>query len=521
VRAAAKRRSAAEPGGLHVLFASTECAPWVKTGGLADVSAALPAALGALGHEVRVLIPAYRGLRQRLAEADAEVPLPGRHGWPEARLCRLAAHGFELWLLDCPSLYDRPGGPYVDEHGVDHADNAIRFGFLSQVAAELCDHAGPWSPWQADVLHANDWQTALAPAYLARQPAARTATMLTIHNLAFQGEFDAGWAGRLGLPQEWLNVDGVLHWERISMLKAGIRHADVITTVSPTYAREILSEEHGFSLDGMMRMRAASLHGILNGIDASIWNPRTDPLIAARYAPGQWSAKAADKAALQASCGLSVDAGPLLFGMVSRLTAQKGADLVLDNLDWLIGQGAQLVVLGSGDADLQERWQAAARSHPGRVAVHVGFDEPLAHLIEAGADCFLMPSRFEPCGLNQMYSLVYGTPPLVHATGGLADTVIDVDREPERGTGFVMQVPSVDALRDAQWRALRVFADRPAWRRLQRRGMRESFDWRASAARYAELYRQASSRRGPPAGTANATTAGKPDRCSADAKENV
>jgi starch synthase len=477
---------------LRVLFVTPECAPWVKTGGLGDVSGALPRALAALGHELRVLMPAYRGLRRGL-RAGATIALAANGPWPAARLVRHESAGFELWLLDCPEFYDRPGGPYVDDSGRDHADNALRFGFLSHVAAQLCAPASPWADWRAHVLHANDWPTGLAPAYLSLMAGdtRHTATVFTIHNLAFQGLFPATLAAALGLPPEWLSVEdqGLLHWDQISTLKAGLRHADAITTVSPTYAREIQSEVLGFGMDGMLRLRADRLHGILNGIDTAQWDPQTDKLIAQRYGAGDLQAKAPNKLALQLRMGLPPDADTMLLGLVSRLTEQKGIDLVLDNIERIAESACQLVVLGRGDAALEQRLREAAAAHPRFVAVELGFDEGLAHLVEAGADCFLMPSRFEPCGLNQLYSLAYGTPPLVHATGGLADSVRDTMRHAD-GTGFVMREPTAGAL----WRALadaqRLYRDRPAWRSLQRRGMAQRLSWDDSAQRYVALYRR-------------------------------
>jgi starch synthase len=302
--------------------------------------------------------------------------------------------------------------------------------------------------------------------------------------------FPAELAQTLALPDEWLQIEhpGLLHWGKISTLKAGLRHADAITTVSPTYAREIQTEALGFGMDGMLRLRADKLHGILNGIDRDVWNPQTDRLIAQRYGAGDLSAKAANKSALQARLGLRLDSGQPLFGMVSRLTEQKGIDLVLACLGDLVDAGCQLAVLGAGDAVFEKALRAAAAAHPRQVAVHIGFDEPLAHLIEAGADCFLMPSRFEPCGLNQMYSLAYGTPPLVHATGGLADSVRDVTREAE-GTGFVMREPTASALRSALADVQALYRNTAQWQLLQRRAMAQRFDWTESAEAYVKLYR--------------------------------
>ena len=474
---------------LKILFVTPECAPWIKSGGLGDVSAALPAALGALGHDVRVLMPAYRALAALVANATERVPLAAQGVWPAASLVAVKAEGFTLWLLDCPGLYDRPGSSYGDEQGRDHADNAVRFAFLSHVAARIASAASPWADWQAQLLHANDWPAGLACAYLQQMPEPRAASVFTIHNLAFQGNFARELAPSLGLPESWLNVEGVLHWNQISMMKAALRYADAMTTVSPTYAREIQQEPLGFGLDGMLRWRASALHGILNGIDMQVWNPATDALIAAPYDAGYVaSGKRANKAALQARMGLRGDPGALLFGVVSRLTEQKGIDLILDNLPWIVSQGCQLAVLGGGDAGFERRLRDAAAAHPAQIAVHIGFDEALAHGIEAGADCFLMPSRFEPCGLNQMYSQVYGTLPVVRATGGLADSVRDADGG--EGTGFVFEEATAADLQQAMSRACRSFHSGGAWRALQARAMAQQFGWHASAMRYEEVYRR-------------------------------
>jgi starch synthase len=472
---------------LKILFVTPECAPWAKTGGLGDVSAALPAALGALGHDVRVLMPAYRALAPLVQAAEERVSVPAQGVWPAATLAAVKAEGFTLWLLDCPALYGHPGGPYGDEHEADVVLNAERFGFLSQVAARMASAASPWPQWRAQVLHGNDWPLGLAFAYLRQMPAPRAAGVFTIHNLAFQGNFPVSHARALDLPPGSLHVDGLLHWGQISMMKAALRYADALTTVSPTYAREIQQEPLGFGLDGMLRYRAADLHGILNGIDTRVWNPATDPLIAARYSQASMEGKRVNKAALQAQMGLAPEPGALLFGMVSRLTEQKGIDLLLGSLDWIVEQGCQLVVLGSGETDFEQGLRKAAAAHPSQMAVRLGFDEPLAHLIEAGADCFLMPSRFEPCGLNQMYSQAYGTLPIVRATGGLADSVRDAGSG--EGTGFAFEDDSAAALQQTMARAQRTFLEAAAWRSLQERAMAQQYTWAASAARYVEVYR--------------------------------
>lgn len=486
---------------MNVLFATPECAPWVKTGGLGDVSGALPAALAALGHDVRVLLPAYRGLNVAGQLGDG-VELPAYGPWPAAQLLPVKLpSGVTLLLLACPSLYQRPGGPYVDGSGHDWQDNAMRFGMLSRVAALLGTHHSPLPGWQAEVVHGNDWPCGLAPLYLAQQrelAAGQTvqvaASVLTIHNLAFQGVFPMETADPLGVPAFWRGMEGVEFWGQLSMLKAGLQFAHAITTVSPTYAREIQTEDFGCGLDGVLRARSSRLTGILNGIDPQVWNPAGDPLLPHRYDMADLAGKARNKADLQKACGLARKPDALLFGLVSRLTPQKGIDWVLQQLPAILEGGAQLVVLGSGDPGLQKQLAEAAARHPQSMHVRVAFDEGLAHLIEAGADCFLMPSRFEPCGLNQMYSQAYGTPPLVGGTGGLVDSVVDATLDPNGGTGFVMRSQDVAGFTDALARVRKAWKAPATWRRIQANGMRQPFGWEASAAKYVEVYRQAIAR---------------------------
>jgi starch synthase len=346
-------------------------------------------------------------------------------------------------------------------------------------------------------VHANDWPSGLAPLYLAherRQGRTAAAAVMTIHNIAFQGTFPMYVADLLGVPGEWRGIDGVEFWGQLSMLKAGLQFADAITTVSPTYAREIQTEAFGVGLDGVLRANAGHLSGILNGIDTTLWNPALDQLIPHRYTTGDLSGKVLDKAALQRRCGLDVAPQAMLFGVVSRLTAQKGIDLVLDALPSLVARGGQLAVQGQGEQALHEALLAAARAFPGAVAAQFVFDEALAHQIEAGADCFLMPSRFEPCGLNQMYSQAYGTPPLVSATGGLLDSVVDATADPDNGTGFVMASPDAAGFQDALARAMQAWREPPRWRRIQANGMARSFGWEESAVHYLQVYRQAIAR---------------------------
>lgn len=469
---------------MNILFVTPECAPWVKTGGLGDVSGALPQALAALGHEVKLLMPAYPALGPLLQGSDTGMPLALHAPWPQARLrrARPPGQGVELLLLDCPELFQRPGGPYDDSGG----DNALRFGLLCAAAAALCAEASAWRP---QVLHCNDWPTGLAPALLRREGATHTRSVMTVHNLAFQGLFPLAEGDRLGLPARWLTPEGMEYWGQISFLKAGIEFADAVTTVSPTYAHEIQQPEHGMGFDGILRDRADRLSGILNGVDAAVWNPATDVHLRARYDVSSLHLKARNKQALQERFGLEPSGAPPLFGLVGRLTHQKGIDLVLENADWLVQQGAQLAMLGTGDPGLEAWAIGLARQYPGQVAVRIGYDEALAHWIEAGADAFLMPSRFEPCGLNQMYSLAYGTPPVVRATGGLADTVVDA-ADAARGNGFAFHDATPLALRGALERALALYRDPPRWRALQQRGMAGRFDWAQAARAYEALYRE-------------------------------
>jgi starch synthase len=479
---------------LRVLFATPECAPWVKTGGLGDVSAALPAALEAGGLDVRVLLPAYRPVLAALGPQRRELAaFAATARFPAARLLEAPLpSGVPAWLLDCPELYDRDGGPYQDPAaGHDWPDNALRFAALARVAARLAGESSPLA-WRPQVLHCNDWQTALAPAYARFARGERTANVMCIHNLAFQGLFPPATAATLELPAAANSIDGGEFYGRFSFLKAGLAYADAITTVSPTYAREIQREPLGFGLQGLLAARAGRLHGILNGIDEEAWDPATDALIARRYDAARLGAKRDNKLALQRRMGLPADAGVPLFGFVGRLTEQKGVDLIVAAAPRIAAAPAQLAVLGAGERRLEDALRTLARARPREVAVETGFDEPLAHLIEAGADAFLMPSRFEPCGLNQMYSQRYGTPPVAHATGGLCDSIVDCTPTTLGGgtaTGFLFGEPTAEALADAVGRALAAYRDATTWQALQRNGMARDFGWRASAARYIELYR--------------------------------
>jgi starch synthase len=476
---------------LRILFATPECAPWAKTGGLGDVSAGLPEALATRGLDMRVLLPAYRSVLAAAGHRREIARLPAAAAFPAARLVEATLpSGVTAWLVDCPALYDRDGGPYQDPAtGNDWPDNALRFGLLARIAAMLAQ-PNP-TAWRPHVLHCNDWQTALAPAYLHFGVGPRAATLICIHNLAFQGLFPAATVAEVGLPAASFAADGVEFYGRMSFLKAGVVYADAITTVSPTYAREIQREPLGFGFQTLLAARAERLHGILNGIDVRTWNPLADPLIPRRYDGAHLDAKLEDKRALQSRMGLSPAPDVPLFGFIGRLTEQKGIDLVAAVAPALAAAPAQLAVLGTGERELEAAMRALARAQPGAVAVAIGFDEPLAHLIEAGADAFLMPSRFEPCGLNQMYSQRYGTPPIAHATGGLADSIVDcapATLADGAATGFLFREPTAEALSGAIARALAAYRDPPTWRALQRHGMARDFSWEAAAREYVHLY---------------------------------
>jgi starch synthase len=478
---------------MKALFVTPEYAGWIKTGGLGDVSAALPAALRELGIDVRLLIPGYREVLAAIGHGSVEASVAPWSGFPGARL--LAARtprGTPAWVLDCPQLYDRDAGPYLDADGRGFSDNALRFGLLAYAAARLA--LGLVPAWRPELVHGNDWQAALVPAYLRLGFASHVACVHTVHNLAFQGLFPAETVAPLGLPREGYTVDGFEFYGQLSFLKAGLRYADAITTVSPTYAREIQSEPLGFGLQGLLAARSDSLYGIANGIDVEEWDPERDRLIARAYGVRTLAKKAENKRALQRRFGLETRGDVALLGVVSRLTAQKGIDLVIEAAPRLLSLPVQLAVLGTGDRALERALAVLGNEHPGRIAVRIGFDESLAHMIEAGADMFLMPSRFEPCGLNQMYSQRYGTPPVVRRTGGLVDTVTDCTPEAlARGeaTGFVFDEEDAGALVAAVERALSAFGERKLWRRLQENGMRRDFSWTAAARGYADVYDRA------------------------------
>ncbi len=474
---------------MNVLFAASEVAPLVKTGGLADVASGLTLALERLDCNVRIVLPCYGALGS-IANGARIVARTELQRRPVEVLEIVAPSSRRVWLVVCPGLFDRPGNPYLGPDGRDWPDNAERFAMFSRAIAWLATHPRDCN-FATDLVHLNDWQTGLAGALLSHETAS-PATVFSIHNLAYQGVFDRATFDRLELPGEFWSIDGLEFHGAMSFIKGGIAYADRLTTVSPTYAREIQTPEYGCGLDGLLRHRAGVLHGILNGIDTEIWNPNTDPLLLARYTATNLERKLINKRAIQASLGLDPSDVPLL-GIVSRLAPQKGIDLVLALIDALVSLPAQLAVLGTGDSALESGLRTASVQHRGRVAFNASVDESLAHLIESGADIFLMPSRFEPCGLNQIYSQAYGTVPIVRNTGGLADTVQPVSGR--AGTGFLFDQATPEALLDAIKAAVATLRNRHTWRAIQRNGMAQDFSWHSSAHRYLELYRDAMTHR--------------------------
>ena len=471
---------------MRVLYVSTEVHPALKTGGLADVNAALPAALAQLGADVRLLLPGFPALVEAATAHGKRIEIGAAFGIERISLvpCRIGA--IPAWLIDAPAFFARAGNPYVDGDGRDWPDNAARFALLGWLAARFAD--GGFDAWRPDIVHSHDWHAGLVSAYLRARGGAGPGSVFTVHNLGYQGQFAATAFPALGLPDHFFSMHGLEYHGALNFMKAGLFYADRITTVSPTYAREIQGAEQGFGMEGLLRSRAGALSGILNGIDTKEWNPRTDPHLAARYGSGEWQAKAACSLALRAELGLSAASRGPLLGVVSRLTPQKGLDLLLEALPLLLTGGGQCALLGSGDAPLQSAWQGAAEAHPGQVAVRQGYDEALAHRIIAGADLLAVPSRFEPCGLTQMYALRYGTLPLVRGTGGLADTVIDAGGE--NPNGFVFDAAHSADLGAALQRALSMWRHPKLWQAMQSSAMQADFGWAASAARYMALYRE-------------------------------
>ena len=478
---------------MRVLHVGAEIFPLVKTGGLADVLGALPQALIGQGADVRLLLPGLPAIADAVLHQQVICELGPCFGAARItlRLGRMPCSEVPVYVIDAPLLYRRPGNPYQAYDGSEWPDNVQRFGLLGWVAAQLAGGALDRS-WEPELLHAHDWHAAMACAYVAAHPSARVASVFTVHNLAYQGLFPAGDFALLGLSSRFMAPTGLEFHQQLSFMKAGLKFADRITTVSPTYAREITTHEFGSGLDGVIRSRGTDVSGVLNGVDRVVWDPSTDAGLAARYSAVKIDGKAQCKMALQTELGLDPRADAPLFGVVSRLTSQKGLDLVLGALPGLLARGGQLAVQGAGDPTLEAAFAAAARADPGAVAVRIGYDEAFAHRLIGGADALLVPSRFEPCGLTQLYALRYGTVPIVRRVGGLADTVIDASddaMQADRATGFAFDAATWPALDGAIRRAIELYARPAQWRRLMLRGMAQDFSWRGAAQRYVALYR--------------------------------
>jgi len=479
---------------MRVLHVSAELYPWVKSGGLGDVAAALPPALAALGVDARLLLPGFAGFLDAFVDITdvARLRTPFASERVRIGLARLPGTERFAYLVDHPAFYDRPGNPYAGPDGNDWPDNHRRFGLFGWAAAQLA--RGADRDWRPEILHCHDWHGGLAPAYLTASPPAgeRVDTVFTVHNLAYRGLFSGAVFPELALPPACFAVDGVEFYGQVSFLKAGLFYSDCLTTVRPTYAREIQTPDFGWGLDGLLRSRAGALTGILNGVDPQIWDPRHDPHLPRAYGEADAPAgKPAAKAGLQRLLGLAEDRDAPLFGVVSRLTWQKGLDLLLSTVPELAADGGQLAVLGSGDGDLEQGFAAAARAYGGRVAAVLGYDEALAHQIFGGADVVLLPSRFEPCGLTQLYALRYGALPLVRRVGGLADTVVDataVTLADGTATGFAFDEETPAALLAAVNRASGLMREPRIWRRMMRQAMTRDFSWDAAARQYLSLY---------------------------------
>lgn len=481
-----------------ILSVAAEIFPLIKTGGLADVVGALPLALAREGVKVVTLIPGYPAVKAALETPSVVHRFSNLMGAP-ARLLRGRAGALDLLVIDAPHLYDRPGNPYLQAPGVEWPDNGQRFSALAKVAAEI--GLGLLADYQPDVIQAHDWHAGLTPAYLHYAQKERRLrappVVLSIHNLAFQGLFPASLRTKLGLPAEAMAIDGVEYWGDIGFLKAGIQFADQVTTVSPSYAAEITTEEGGMGLGGLLKARAKSLVGILNGIDADVWNPETDTDISARYTAETLERRAINKLALQAKFGLRPDAEAPLFGILSRLTDQKGVDLLLGALPVLFAEGAQLIVCGQGEPRYEAAFSQAAERYPGAMGRFLGYREDLAHLIQAGADAILAPSRFEPCGLTQLCAMRYGAIPVVSRTGGLSDTIIDANTAGiarSAATGVQFAPATQDMLEDAIRRTCALYRDPVSWRRVQLNAMASDSSWRVSAAEYAALFARLAAR---------------------------
>lgn len=470
----------------NVLSVTSECVPLIKTGGLADVAGALPAALAHNGWHMRTLLPAYKSLAEKIGASQTVKIFDNLLG-VKARVLAASYHGMDVLLLDAPTLYDRDGGPYGNP--LDFPDNALRFAILSAAAAHIA-RDGLRDGWKPEIVHCHDWQAGLAPAYLRYGPNCDVKTVMTVHNIAFQGLAPAALLGALELPISKFNADGVEYWGQISTLKAGLINADAITTVSPTYADELMRPEFGMGLDGVMAARAGDLSGILNGVDIDVWNPETDREITP-YSAKKMAGKDRNRKALMAEFGLSKITGPLAI-IVSRFTTQKGMDLIFHAAPEFIANGGALAILGGGDPQIEDQMRQLARNYPAKVGLRIGYDEALSHRMFGGGDIVLVPSRFEPCGLTQLYGLRYGTIPVVASTGGLADTVIHTNTMADAAgvsTGFQFFPIDQLALSQCLRKVTLAFSQKGNWTRLKKRAMAQELGWGKSSKAYADLYK--------------------------------
>lgn len=472
----------------NILFVTSEAHPLIKTGGLADVSGSLPKALTELGQDVRIIMPNYQSIK-RTEEIHYRCTLRVNNYDVNILETRLPGTEVIVWLVDYHEFFGMPGNPYHDEYGHAWANSADRFALLCRIAVEVAMNRA-YLDWKPDIVHCNDWQTGLVPALLSLEYS-RPALVFTIHNMAYQGVFPSTTYNSLNLPGQLWNPNGVEFYGSLSFLKAALTYSDRITTVSPTYAKEIQTAEFGCGLEGLLSYRKEFLSGIINGIDMDQWNPETDPNLSKTFNSKTLDNKLANKAALQSRLGLPVDAGIPVIGLISRLVEQKGIDLVLDCLPEMMEMQLQFVLLGSGNKSFEQRLYNYVETHPEKISITIGYDESLSHLIEAGSDMFLMPSRFEPCGLNQMYSQRYGTLPIVRKTGGLADTVIDAIPETlsnRSATGVVFNEANPGTLIEAVKRSLLLYSNKKNWRELQVNGMQKDYSWTNSAKQYMALY---------------------------------
>ncbi|PDV88242.1 glycogen synthase GlgA [Rhizobium sp. H4] len=472
---------------MKVLSVSSEVFPLIKTGGLADVSGALPIALNAFGVETKTLLPGYPAVMKVIRDPVVRLEFADLLG-EKATMLEVRHEGLDLLVLHAPAYYDRPGGPYLDPLGKDYTDNWRRFAALSLAASEIA--AGLLPGWRPDLVHTHDWQAALTSVYMRYYPTPELPSVLTIHNIAFQGQFGSEIFPGLRLPDHAFAIDGVEYYGTTGFLKGGLQTAHAITTVSPTYADEILTPEFGMGLEGVIATRIDNLHGIVNGIDTDIWNPATDPVVHTHYGPTTLRNRDENRRSIAEFFHLDNDDAPI-FCVISRLTWQKGMDLVANVADEIVGMGGKLVVLGSGEAALEGALLASASRHPGRIGVSIGYNEPMSHLMQAGCDAIIIPSRFEPCGLTQLYGLRYGCVPIVARTGGLNDTVIDANHAAlaaKVATGIQFSPVTETGMLQAIRRAMHFYADRKLWTQLQKQGMKSDVSWEKSAERYAALY---------------------------------